>query len=103
MQDLDNQYFYKPLGAQNLGYLPLNKFDKTRIVPTEKDAYYRHQLLRGYVHDMGAAMMGGVSGNAGLFSNANDVAKMMQMYLQKGTYGGKRYFKSKTIDKGFVC
>jgi|FLOH01.1.fsa_nt_gi beta-N-acetylhexosaminidase len=99
MQDLDNQYFYKPLGAQNLGYLPLNKFDKTRIVPTEKDAYYRHQLLRGYVHDMGAAMMGGVSGNAGLFSNANDVAKMMQMYLQKGTYGGKRYFKSKTIDR----
>jgi beta-N-acetylhexosaminidase len=98
MQVLDDTYFYKPLGAQNLTYLPLNKFDKSRIVPTEKDDYYRHQLLRGYVHDMGAAMMGGVSGNAGLFSNANDVAKMMQMYLQRGYYGGKRYFKAKTIE-----
>ncbi|MCF6212664.1 MAG: serine hydrolase [Flavobacteriaceae bacterium] len=98
MQTLDAQYFYVPLGALNLGYLPLQKFDSSRIVPTEKDTYYRHQLLRGYVHDMGAAMMGNVSGNAGLFSNANDVAKMMQMYLQKGSYGGKRYFKSKTID-----
>jgi len=98
MQTLDAKYFYKPLGAQNLGYLPLQKFDSSRIVPTEKDTYFRHQLLRGYVHDMGAAMMGDVSGNAGLFSNANDVAKMMQMYLQKGYYGGKRYFKAKTID-----
>jgi beta-N-acetylhexosaminidase len=98
MQTLDAQYFYKPLGAQNLTYLPLQRFDSSRIVPTEKDTYYRHQLLRGYVHDMGAAMMGDVSGNAGLFSNANDVAKMMQMYLQKGSYGGKRYFKAKTID-----
>jgi len=98
MQTLDDNYFYHPLGAQNLTYLPLQKFDSTRIVPTEKDTYFRHQLLRGYVHDMGAAMMGGVSGNAGLFSNANDVAKMMQMYLQKGYYGGKRYFKAKTLD-----
>ena len=98
MQSLDEAYFYQPLGAQNLGYLPLQKFDSTRIVPTEKDTYFRHQLLRGYVHDMGAAMMGGVSGNAGLFSNANDVAKMMQMYLQKGFYGGKRYFKAKTLE-----
>ncbi len=98
MQTLDDNYFYHPLGAQNLTYLPLNKFDISRIVPTEKDNYFRHQLLRGYVHDMGAAMMGDVSGNAGLFSNANDVAKMMQMYLQKGYYGGKRYFEAKTID-----
>jgi len=98
MQTLDDNYFYKPLGAQNLTYLPLQKFDSSRIVPTEKDNYFRHQLLRGYVHDMGAAMMGDVSGNAGLFSNANNVAKMMQMYLQKGSYGGKRYFKAKTID-----
>jgi CubicO group peptidase (beta-lactamase class C family) len=98
MQTLDAQYFYKPLGALNLGYLPLQKFDSTRIVPTEKDTYFRHQLLRGYVHDMGAAMMGDVSGNAGLFSNSNDIAKMMQMYLQKGYYGGKRYFKAKTLD-----
>jgi len=98
MQNLDDEYFYHPLGAQNLTYLPLNKYNISRIVPTEKDNYFRHQLLRGYVHDMGAAMMGDVSGNAGLFSNANDVAKIMQMYLQKGYYGGKRYFKAKTID-----
>lgn len=98
MQTLDDTYFYQPLGAQNLTYLPFQKFDSSRIVPTEKDTYFRHQLLRGYVHDMGAAMMGDVSGNAGLYSNANDVAKMMQMYLQKGSYGGKRYFKAKTLE-----
>jgi beta-glucosidase-like glycosyl hydrolase/CubicO group peptidase (beta-lactamase class C family) len=99
MELLDDSLFYKPLGATTLTYLPLRKFSKNRIVPTEKDDYFRHKLLQGTVHDMGAAMMDGVSGNAGLFSNANDLAKMMQMYLQKGFYGGKRYFKSKTIDK----
>ncbi|HHB51428.1 MAG TPA: beta-N-acetylglucosaminidase, partial [Saprospiraceae bacterium] len=98
MEGLVDSLFYKPIGAKTLTYLPLEKFNKQRIVPTEIDNYYRHQLLQGTVHDMGAAMMGGVSGNAGLFANANDLAKMMQMYLQKGFYGGKRYFKSKTID-----
>ena len=80
-------------------YLPLNKLDKSSIVPSEKDTYYRSQLLHGYVHDMGAAMLGGVGGHAGLFANANDVAKMMQLYLQKGYYGGKQYFKEETFDK----
>ena len=80
-------------------YLPLEKFEKNDIVPTEKDTYFRNQLLLGYVHDMGAAMQGGVGGHAGLFSNANDVAKMMQLYLQKGYYGGKRYFKASTFNK----
>ena len=60
----------------------------------EKDNYFRNQLLHGYVHDMGAAMQGGVGGHAGLFANSNDIAKMMQLYLQKGFYGGKRYFDS---------
>ncbi len=77
----------------------MNKFSKKEIVPTEKDDYYRNQLLHGYVHDMGAAMQGGVGGHAGLFANANDIAKIMQMYLQKGYYGGKRYLKASTIDK----
>ena len=99
MDELDNENFYKPLGATTLGYNPLNKFDKSEIAPTEVDDYYRHQILKGDVHDMGAAMMNGVSGNAGLFSNSNDVAKMMQMYLQGGFYGGKRYLETKTIDK----
>jgi len=98
--DISNdQYFYKPLGAKTLTYKPLEKFLKNSIVPTERDKYYRNQLLHGYVHDQGAAMLGGVNGNAGLFSNSNDVAKMMQMYMQEGYYGGKRFLKSKTIQK----
>ncbi len=99
LDQLDNEYFYAPLGATTLTYNPLNKFEKNRIVPTEKDDFFRHQLLQGNVHDEGAAMLGGVSGNAGLFANSNDIAKMMQMYLQKGYYGGKSYFKPETIDK----
>ena len=91
--------FYEPLGANRMSYLPLAKFDKLSIVPSEKDSYFRHQLLHGYVHDMGAAMLGGVGGHAGLFANSHDVAKMMQLYLQKGYYGGKRYFKAATFDK----
>lgn len=99
LDDLVQEQFYKPLGANRMTYLPLNKLDKSSIVPSEKDTYYRNQLLHGYVHDMGAAMLGGVGGHAGLFANANDVAKVMQLYLQKGYYGGKRYFKEETFDK----
>ena len=91
--------FYEPLGANRMSYLPLAKFDKLSIIPSEKDNYFRNQLLHGYVHDMGAAMLGGVGGHAGLFANSNDVAKMMQLYLQKGYYGGKRYFKAATFNK----
>lgn len=99
LNELVNKEFYSELGANRMTYLPLEKFDKKEIVPTEKDTYYRNQLLHGYVHDMGAAMQGGVGGHAGLFANANDIAKMMQLYLQKGYYGGQRYFKSTTFDK----
>jgi len=99
MDVLNDRLFYKPLGANSLMYNPLEKISKSNIVPTEDDDYYRHQLLQGYVHDMGAAMLNGVSGNAGLFGNANDIAKMMQMYLQKGFYGGKRFFKTTTMEK----
>ncbi|MCA0933782.1 serine hydrolase [Lutimonas saemankumensis] len=99
LDELNANYFYKPLGATTLVYNPLNKIPKSTIVPTEDDSFFRHQLLHGNVHDEGAAMMGGVSGNAGLFGNSNDVAKMMQMYLQKGYYGGKSYFKPESFDK----
>ena len=99
LEELNTEYFYAPLGATTLRYNPLNKFPKSRIVPTEQDDFFRHQLLHGNVHDEGAAMMGGVSGNAGLFGTSNDVAKMMQMYLQKGYYGGKSYFKPESVDK----
>jgi beta-N-acetylhexosaminidase len=99
LHQLADQQFYQSLGADRTSYLPLEKFNKAEIIPTEQDTYYRNQLLHGYVHDMGAAMMGGVGGHAGLFANANDVAKIMQMYLQKGFYGGKRYLKPTTIEK----
>jgi len=99
MNELTDSFFYKPLGSNTLGYKPLDNFSTKIIIPTERDLYFRNQLLHGYVHDQGAAMFGGVNGNAGLFSNSNDVAKMMQMYMQEGYYGGKRYFKPETIRK----
>ena len=93
-----NEQFYSPLGSTTLCYNPINKFPKEQIVPTERDKKFRKQLVQGYVHDYGAAMMGGIGGHAGLFSNANDLAKVMQMYLQKGEYGGKRYFSGSTVN-----
>jgi len=99
LNELTQEHFYRSLGANRTTYVPLGKFSKNEIVPTEKDNYYRHKLVHGEVHDMGAAMQGGIGGHAGVFSNANDIAKIMQMYLQKGYYGGQRYFKPETIDK----
>jgi len=96
---LTQEHFYKSIGANRTSYLPIEKFTLNEIVPTEVDNYFRYQKVQGYVHDMGAAMQGGIGGHAGLFSNANDVAKIMQMYLQDGYYGGKRYLKAETLDK----
>ena len=100
---LSDENFYSSLGMNNTIYNPLRKFDKSVILPTEVDTYYRHQILQGYVHDMEAAMEGGIGGHAGIFSNAMDLAKMMQMYLQKGNYGGKKYFTEKTFDDFNTC
>lgn len=97
------KYIYTPLGATTTGFNPLNRFPKSRIVPTENDTLWRKQLLRGYVHDQGAAMCGGVAGHAGVFSNANDLGKVMQMYLNKGTYGGERYINAATIEEFTKC
>jgi len=94
---------YEPLGANFSTFKPLESFSASRIPPTEEDDYFRMQRVQGYVHDQGAAMLGGVSGHAGLFSNANDIAKIMQMYLWKGFYGGKRYFKNETLDMFNTC
>lgn len=88
--------FFSRLGSTTTTYNPLTKFGKEQIVPTEKDDFLRKQLVQGYVHDEGAAFMGGISGNAGLFSNANDIAKLYQMWLNKGTYGGEEYLSAKT-------
>lgn len=89
--------FYEPMGAHTLVYKPLSRFPRERIVPTENDMFYRRQLVQGYVHDMGAAMLGGISGNAGLFGNANDLAKLLQMYLNDGSYGSENFIDSATI------
>lgn len=89
--------FYKPLGLQTATYRPWEKFDINKIVPTEEEAYWRRQRIQGYVHDMGAAMLNGVSGHAGLFADAQDLAIIMQMLLQRGYYGGEQYIHPETI------
>lgn len=76
---------------------PLTRFALSDIVPTENDDYFRNQLVHGYVHDPGAAMFGGVAGHAGLFSNAGDLTVIMQMLLQEGEYGGRRYLAPETV------
>ncbi len=96
IESLDDN-FYKPLGAYRITYNPLSKFSDDEIIPTEKDDYYRKQQLLGTVHDESSAVLGGISGNAGLFGSANDLAKLYQMYLQMGTYGGKVYLKESTM------
>ncbi|MEM7103507.1 MAG: glycoside hydrolase family 3 N-terminal domain-containing protein [Bacteroidota bacterium] len=89
--------FYKPLGLTTATFNPLDQFSKNRIIPSERDDYFRYETLRGYVHDMGAGMLGGVSGHAGLFANGNDVAVIMQMLLNEGTYGGIQFFRPETL------
>ncbi len=100
---LANDNFYKSLGMNNTLFNPLKKFDASVIAPTEEDTYFRHARIQGYVHDMEAAMEGGVGGHAGIFSNAMDVAKMMQLYLQKGNYGNIQYFSADTFNDFNIC
>lgn len=95
--------FYRPLGLSYMTYRPREKFNLKQIAPTEYDVAFRKQLVWGDVHDQGAAMMGGVAGHAGLFSNANDLAILMQLYLQKGEYGGIRYFDTSTVSEFTRC
>lgn len=98
--DLDNylqKNFYKKLGASTTTFLPLNHMSENIIAPTENDPFFRKQQIRGYVHDEGAALFGGISGNAGLFSSANDLAKLLQMWMNGGEYGGERYLSEETV------
>ena len=95
---LSYDHFYHHLGMNSTMYNPLNKFPMAKIIPTEIDTYFRYQKLQGYVHDMEAAMEGGVAGQDGIFSTSLDVAKMMQMFLQKGNYGGRSYFSEATFN-----
>ena len=100
---LTQERFFSSLGMNNTSYNPLLKFPKEHLAPTEEDTYFRHQKIQGYVHDMTAAMQGGVGGHAGLFSNAMDIAKMMQLYLQKGNYGQQDYFSASTFNEFNSC
>lgn len=90
--------FYEPMGLKKMGFRPLQRMPVTQIAPTQDEKIFRKQLLRGTVHDPGAAMFGGVSGHAGLFSDAFDLAAVMQMLLNGGTYNGRQYLKKETID-----
>ncbi len=103
-----NKNFYSPLGLPTMTYNPTDKFSLSRIVPSNYDNFYRRELIQGFVHDQGAAMLGGVGGHAGVFSSANDVAIQMQMLLNQGEYGGEKYFSSETVQKfttqaGKIC
>ncbi len=92
-----SQNLYEPLGAVTTGFLPLNRFPPEQIAPTEDDRIFRRTLVNGTVHDERGAMMGGVAGHAGLFSNAIDLAKLGQMLLNEGSYGGYIYYKPETV------
>lgn len=92
------KHFFKRLGAYNTDFNAHFNLDMKKVVPANKDDIFRKSQLHGYVHDPIAALMGGVSGNAGLFSTAEDLAKIMSVYLNRGTYGGERLIDSTTID-----
>jgi beta-N-acetylhexosaminidase len=98
-----NQEIYRPLGASTLVFNPEHHFARRIIAPTEYDSLFRKKLVQGTVHDENAAMLGGVSGHAGLFGTANDLAKLVQLYLWQGRYGGQQLIKSETIAEYTRC
>ncbi|MAC94785.1 MAG: hypothetical protein CMC96_04715 [Flavobacteriales bacterium] len=97
------RHFYQDLGMHRTTFLPRKKFPLDEIIPTENDQIFRKQLVHGDVHDPGAAMLGGVGGHAGLFGNANDLAKLMQMYLQGGAYADQEYLKKAVVEEYTEC
>ena len=97
IEDYLDEQFYTPLHLSHICYQPLNRFTREQIAPTEYDTIFRRQQIWGDVHDQAAAMMGGIAGHAGLFANARDLAVLMQMFLNEGTYDGVRYLKPETV------
>ena len=93
------KHIYRPIGLKHIGYQPLNRFGLHQIIPTENDQQFRKQQIHGFVHDPGAAMLGGVGGHAGVFSNANDLAILMQVLLNQGEYGDQCYFAPEVIEE----
>jgi CubicO group peptidase (beta-lactamase class C family) len=98
LEDFVDQNFYGPLGLTTMTYSPLCKYPMYSIAPTDRDDYFRQNLLQGFVHDPGAAMQGGVGGHAGLFSNSTDLAKLFQMNLQDGKYGRSKYLEPGVVE-----
>ncbi len=98
-----DETFYGPLGLHHTCFNPYKRFARGMIMPTENDTEFRHQLIRGYVHDPGAAMLGGISGHAGLFTNALELGVIMQMLMNQGTYGGKQFFSPSTVRTFTSC
>jgi CubicO group peptidase (beta-lactamase class C family) len=97
LEEYASEFFYRRLGMMRTAFHPLKVFERSEIVPTENDIRWRRQLLHGYVHDPTAALLGGIAGNAGLFSNAHDIGVLFQMFLKGGVYGGNRYLNAATI------
>jgi CubicO group peptidase (beta-lactamase class C family) len=93
-----DKYFYKPMGLHSIGFNPRNRFDTNLVAPTELDNYFRFQLLHADVHDEGSAMFGGDAGHAGLFSNAENIGAILQMFLDGGSFNGKQYIKPSTLN-----
>jgi len=98
LDEFAHNTFYAPMGLATMGYRPLSRMDAGRIVPTEQDTLWRRQVVHGHVHDPAAAMLGGVGGHAGLFSNAGDLAKLMHMMLNEGQYGGEQFADRSIIE-----
>ena len=97
LQDYCTKTFYGPMQMRSTGFLPLERAEKSSIAATEKDTYFRKELIQGSVHDEGASTMGGIAGHAGLFSNATDLAKLYMMLLNGGQWDGQTYLKPSTI------
>ncbi|WP_334126921.1 serine hydrolase domain-containing protein [Empedobacter brevis] len=97
LNQIAQEKLYQKLGMYRTTFNPKDKFSLEDIVPTEYDKTYRNQLIHGFVHDQGAAMIGGIAGHAGLFSNSIDMAKLMQMYLNGGEYGDEVYLKPEVV------
>jgi len=102
-EDYLQQNFYAPLGMNTTGFRPTERFPVSRMMPTEMDTAFRKLLIRGFVHDPAAAMLGGISGHAGLFSNSNDLLILMNMLMNQGLYGGQTYFKRNTVSTFTAC
>lgn len=103
LDSLADRHIFKPVGAAATGFNPRLRFLPERLVPTAADSSFRHQLLLGFVHDEGAALCGGVAGHAGVFSNALDLAKVMQIYLNGGSYGSRTFFSPATVQEFTRC